>query len=244
MLSCSHVRSGSRSRFLFYCACACRETTRNWDAEDSEVSVWVIVFWAPRPVNKAEVRISRYVHAFSFWLLSFSLFFPAYHDPQARREMSVQSKIQLASFPGPAHLSVAIYSTEATESWAGPGNEAKNQLCFCIKFCCYARYWSGFQWWHPHVELPSDVHCCVHMVTPPGTQNWEIQTLVFLLLLLLPSFPSLFPLLSIFHTQTSSTTQTMDKNRQQWRDRIGNFDMHFSIDSHSFLPGCLKFARS
>ena len=31
----------------------------------------------------------------------------------------------LASFPGPAHLSVACFSVlQATESWAGPGNEA------------------------------------------------------------------------------------------------------------------------
>ena len=31
----------------------------------------------------------------------------------------------LASFPGPAQLFVACSTVIATESWAGPGNEAK-----------------------------------------------------------------------------------------------------------------------
>ena len=35
---------------------------------------------------------------------------------------------QLASFPGPTQLSIACSTVQVTESWVGPGNEARPQL--------------------------------------------------------------------------------------------------------------------
>ena len=39
----------------------------------------------------------------------------------------------LASFPGPAQLSVAISVLQAMKSWAGPGNEAKYALFMLLQ---------------------------------------------------------------------------------------------------------------
>ena len=67
---------------------------------------------------------------------------PKYYEFPARFERSVlqlyfcrfaNSCRLLASFPGPAQLSVACFTVlKAKESWAGPGNEASRLLCTYI----------------------------------------------------------------------------------------------------------------
>ena len=51
--------------------------------------------------------------------------------PKPRVNFIPRSGRALASFPGPAQLSVAISTVkQATKSWAGPGNEARRALLY------------------------------------------------------------------------------------------------------------------
>ena len=98
-----------------------------------------------------------------------------------------------------------------------------------------------------HVELPSDVHCCVPMVTPPGTRTEKSR---------LPSFSfSCLPVLSLTvffvvhspHIRTCSATQIMDTNWQQMNGKIGNFAMHLwftPIQISSWMSYAQKTSRS
>ena len=55
----------------------------------------------------------------------------------------VHSGSEVASFPGPAQLSVAISTVlQATKSWAGPGNEASSEAFIyrysaCLNFLLF-----------------------------------------------------------------------------------------------------------
>ena len=60
----------------------------------------------------------------------------------------------LASFPGSVQLSVASstvqFVLEATESWAGPGNEAVMHMllaCSCNMYMLHARAWHMLHVW-------------------------------------------------------------------------------------------------
>ena len=49
---------------------------------------------------------------------------------QVRQRSNPRQSSSIASFPGPAQLSVACSADQATESWAGPGNEASSSMQF------------------------------------------------------------------------------------------------------------------
>ena len=84
------------------------------------------------------------------------------------------SEVSLASFPGPAQLFIACFTVLiVTESWAGPGNEAKVNLHFQVvfsisktcKFLAPMSFESAAHIHRHHISLSLCPSQCKQMVT-------------------------------------------------------------------------------